>query len=139
MTNVEELLLQEQASAYEALILLDKTGHRFLFIVNEEGRLAGVLTDGDIRRGLLKGHNIHTAVVLFMRTQFVWLPVEATDREISAALSGNISFIPLLDKEGRLVDYSSLQHHRKYPVSQPLLDGNEETYVTECIRTRWAP
>lgn len=137
MTNVEELLLQEQASAYEALILLDKTGHRFLFIVNEEGRLAGVLTDGDIRRGLLKGHDIHTAVVLFMRTQFVWLPVEATDREISAALSGNISFIPLLDKEGRPVDYSSLQHHRKYPVSQPLLDGNEETYVTECIRTGW--
>jgi perosamine synthetase len=137
MTNVEELLLPEQASAYEALLLLDKTGHRFLFIVNEEGRLAGVLTDGDIRRGLLKGHDIHGAVALFMRKQFVSLPVEATDREISAALTGNILFLPLLDKEGRPVDYSSLQHHRKYPVSQPLLDGNEETYVTECIRTGW--
>jgi perosamine synthetase len=137
MTNLEELLLPEQASAYEALILLDKTGHRFLFIVDKEGRLAGVLTDGDIRRGLLKGHDVHAAVVLYMRKQFVSLPVEATDREISEALSGNISFVPLLDKEGRPVDYSSLQHHRKYPVSQPLLDGNEETYVTECIRTGW--
>jgi perosamine synthetase len=137
MTNVEELLLQEQASAYEALILLDKTGHRFLFIVDKEGRLTGVLTDGDIRRGLLKGHDVHTAIPQFTRKQFVWLPVEATDREISEALSDRISFIPLLDKKGRPVDYSSLQHHRKYPVSQPLLDGNEETYVTECIRTGW--
>lgn len=96
-----------------------------------------MLTDGDIRRGLLKGHDIHAAVVQFTRKQFVSLPVEATDREISEALSGNISFIPLLDKEGRPVDYSSLQHHRKYSVAQPLLDGNEETYVTECIRTGW--
>jgi perosamine synthetase len=137
MTNVEELLLQEQASVYEALILLDKTGHRFLFIVDKDGRLTGVLTDGDIRRGLLRGHDIHTAVAQFTHKKFVSLPVEATDREISEALCGNISFIPLLDKEGRPVDYSSLQHHRKYPVSQPLLDGNEETYVTECIRTGW--
>src|ERR1700730_7235246 len=137
MTNVEELLLQEQASVYEALILLDKTGHRFLFIVDKDGRLTGVLTDGDIRRGLLKGHDIHTAVAQFTHKKFVSLPVEATDREISEALCGNISFIPLLDNEGRPVDYSSLQHHRKYPVSQPLLDGNEETYVTECIRTGW--
>ncbi len=137
MTNVEELLLQEQASAYEALILLDRTGHRFLFIVDQGGRLTGVLTDGDIRRGLLKGYDIHTAVMQFMRKQFVSLPVEATDREISETLSDRISFIPLLDKEGRPVDYSSLQHHRKYPVAQPFFGGNEETYVTECIRTGW--
>jgi perosamine synthetase len=137
MTNVEELLLPEQASAYEALISLDKTGHRFLFVVDQRGRLTGVLTDGDIRRGLLKGHDIHSTVLEFTCKQFVSLPVEATDREISEALRGKITFIPLLDKEGHPVDYSSLQHHRKYPVSQPLLDGNEETYVAECIRTGW--
>ena len=137
MTNVEELLLPEQASGYEALILLDKTGHRFLFVVDQVGRLTGVLTDGDIRRGLLKGHDIQGAVVEFTCKQYVSLPVEATDREISEALRGKITFIPLLDKAGRPVDYSSLQHHRKYPVSQPLLDGNEETYVAECIRTGW--
>src|ERR1700719_1308195 len=101
MTNVEELLLPETASGYDALILLDRTGHRFLFIVDQGGRLSGVLTDGDIRRGLLKGHDIHTAVGQFARKQFVSLPVEATDRQISEALSGNISFVPLLDKGGR--------------------------------------
>jgi perosamine synthetase len=137
MTNVEELLLPEEASAYEGLILLDRTGHRFLFIVDGEGRLTGVLTDGDIRRGLLKGYDVHAPVLQFTRKRFVSLPVEASDREISEALTGNISFVPLLDNEGRPVDYSSLQHHRKYPVAQPLLDGNEETYVTECIRTGW--
>jgi len=137
MTNVEELLLQQRASAYEALTLLDKTGHRFLFIVDEDGRLAGVLTDGDIRRGLLKGIDVHSAVEQFARKDFVSLPVDATDQEISETLTARISFIPLLDKEGRPVDYSSLQHHRKYPVSQPLFDGNEENYVMECIRTGW--
>jgi len=137
MTDVEELLLQEQASIYDALILLDKTGHRFLFIVDERGRLTGVLTDGDIRRGLLKGQDIHNPVALCMRKNFVSLPVESTDQQISESLTGKISFIPLLDREGRPVDYSSLQHHRKYPVSQPLLDGNEENYVTECVRTGW--
>jgi perosamine synthetase len=137
MIGVEEILLRETASAYEALVMLDQTGNRFLFAVDGEGRLTGVLTDGDIRRGLLKGHDIHADVSCFMRRQFASLPVDATDREITAALVGRIFFLPLLDREGRPVDYSSLQRHRQYPVAQPILDGNEETYVTECVRTGW--
>jgi perosamine synthetase len=137
MTSIEELLLQEQASTYEALVLLDRTGDRFLFIVNKQGRLTGVLTDGDIRRGLLKGLGVRAPVVHFAQKEFVSLPVEATDETISATLNPRISFIPLVDREGRPVDYSSLQRHRKYPVSQPLFDGNEENYVMECIRTGW--
>jgi perosamine synthetase len=137
MNSVEEILLPEGASAYAALLLLDKTGNRFLFIVDEEGRLTGVLTDGDVRRGLLKGYDLETEVVRFMRREFVSLPVEATDLEITATLSERISFLPLLDPAGRPVDYSSLQRHRRYPVAQPLLGGNEELYVTECVRTGW--
>lgn len=137
MITIQEILLPESASAYAALTALDQTGNRFLFIVDSAGRLVGLLTDGDIRRGLLRGLDIHGLVADFMRREFVSLPVDATDREIGAALGGPIAFLPLLDAQGCPVDYASQQRHRRYPVAQPFLRGNEEAYITECVRTGW--
>jgi perosamine synthetase len=137
MTGVEEILVKQSASAHDALVLLDRTGNRFLFVVDDEGRMSGVLTDGDVRRGLLKGLDLDAEVSCFMRRDFVSLPMTASDAEISAILSERISFLPLLDDENRPVDYSSLWRHRRYPVAQPWLGGNEEVYVTECVRTGW--
>ena len=137
MITTEEIVLPESASAYEALTALDRMGNRFLFVVDAAGRLVGLLTDGDIRRGLLRGVDVHGTVAAFMRREFVSLPVDATDREIEQNLVGPIAFIPLLDTQGRPVDYASQQRHRRYPVAQPVLEGNEEAYITECVRTGW--
>lgn len=137
MITIQEILLPESASAYEALLKLDRTGNRFLFIVDNTGRLIGLLTDGDIRRGLLRGLDVRGGVTAFMPREFVSLPVEATDREIGETLVGPISFLPLLDAQGRPVDYASQQRHHRYPIAQPVLEGNEEAYITECVRTGW--
>lgn len=137
MKHFKEILLKQQRPAREALQQLDRTGNRFLLITDDEGRLTGVLTDGDVRRGLLKGHDLETATAVFMQRNYVALPVETGDAEITRALSDRISFLPLLDKNGKPVDYAGLHRHRNFPVAQPLLGGNEERYVTECIRTGW--
>lgn len=137
MITIQEILLPESATAHEALAALDRTGNRFLFIVDHQERLVGLLTDGDIRRGFLRGLDVRGPVTAFMQREFVSLPVEATDREIGATLAGPITFLPLLDAQGRPVDYASQQRHRRYPVAQPFLEGNEEAYITECVRTGW--
>jgi len=137
VTTIKDILIPRSATAYEALTALDRTGNRFLFIEDDVGRLVGVLTDGDIRRGLLRGLDVRGPVTSFMRRNFVSLPVDSTDLKINETLVGPISFLPLLDAEGRPVDYASQHRHRRYPVAQPALEGNEEAYITECVRTGW--
>ena len=102
-------------------------------VVDAGGVLVGVLTDGDIRRAMLRGQTPDEAVRLAMRTDFVSLRVEADTAEINHALSDRIAFVPLVDSAGRPGDFASHVRHRRFPVAEPLLDGNEAEYLLECV------
>ena len=132
-----DMLVGPATALREALARLDRLGLGFLMVVDDEGRLEAVLTDGDIRRALLRGVTIDDAVRLAMRPDCVSLHASATAAEINETLTERISFLPLVDDDGRPVDYASRDRHRRVPVAEPLLDANEEDYVLECIRSGW--
>lgn len=61
-----ELSLLSDASLKDALLALDKTAKQIILIVDGEDRLLGTLTDGDIRRALLKDIALNAPVTLAM-------------------------------------------------------------------------
>lgn len=132
-----DLAVPATTSLREALAPLDRSGLGFLLIVDEKGVLVGVLTDGDIRRALLRGGAPDDSVRDAMREDFVRLPVDASPADVNHALSDRVAFVPLVDDEGRPVDYASHARHRRVPVAEPLLDGNEAEYLLQCVRTGW--
>lgn len=50
---MKHLVLSENSTFREAIKLLDSNGNGFLAVVNENGQLVGILTDGDVRRAIL--------------------------------------------------------------------------------------
>ena len=62
MIKVEELFIEPTATVLETLRKLDETGQRILFIA-PQGKLKAVLTDGDLRRMLMKHPNIESVHV----------------------------------------------------------------------------
>jgi perosamine synthetase len=134
---MDRLVISVSASIRDALIALDGAGTGFLAVVDEAGRLAGVVTDGDIRRALLRGSDVDGSVRDAMTADCVALPVEASDAEIHRSVSGPISFVPLLDGDRRPVDWAGRSRHHRLPVMEPTLDGNELAYVEEAVQTGW--
>ena len=137
MSAIGDLLIQTGSPLPVALEVLDRTGLGFLLVVDEGGRLCGTMTDGDIRRALMRGALLGVAVDDVMQRGCVSLPVDADAQTINATLSETIEFIPLLDAVGRPVEYATLGRHRRVPVMEPLLTGNESAYVQECIDSGW--
>lgn len=135
--QIADLLVCRSVTLRAALEVLNRLGSGFVFAVDDEGKLAGVLTDGDIRRALLRDLCLDDRVEQAMQADCVKLPVESSAAEISGALTDVISFVPLVDRENRPVDYASRARQRRYPVMEPLLDGNEAAYVQECVRSGW--
>ena len=63
MRSYSEHLLKQGSTVKEALARLDVLAKdAILFIVDEENRLIGSLTDGDVRRGFLKGFGLENTV-----------------------------------------------------------------------------
>ena len=52
---MKDLFIQPNSSIKEALRQLDRTNKGCLVVVNKRNKLLGTLTDGDVRRVILKG------------------------------------------------------------------------------------
>ena len=55
-------LLPAEASLQDAIRSLDQTGLQITLVVARDGTLIGTVTDGDIRRGLLRGLELTSPV-----------------------------------------------------------------------------
>ena len=65
-------ILSPYSSISDALKVIEAT-HRRLACVIENKKLIGVITDGDIRRGLLKGYTTNTSVLDIMNKNFIYI------------------------------------------------------------------
>jgi len=135
--EIKNLIINKSSNLREALHRLDANGAGVLFIVEDTKQLLGVLTDGDVRRFLLSEMNLETAVTNVMNADFLSLPSSSDNSTILANLDDRIKIIPLLNDKGEVVDYASLNRLRRISIASPLLEGNELTYITECIKTNW--
>lgn len=75
-----------------------------LFVLNELNQLTGALTDGDIRRGLLKGLSVDDTVEHFMFRDFKYLlNNEFTLDQIRELKKKRIKLVPLVDDGMRII------------------------------------
>lgn len=135
--DVKELSIRSNCSIKNGLEQLNLSGLGTLFVINESDELIGILTDGDIRRALLKGYVLEDEIKFGMNPDFVSLPIETENAVILNAISDRIRLIPLVDEANTLIDYASITKIRRISVANPLLTGNELAYITDCIRTNW--
>jgi dTDP-glucose pyrophosphorylase len=93
--------IDAQASARDALKILDQLPDneiRTLFVL-EGKKLIGTITDGDIRRGLLRDREISESVTLYMNRNFKSLKKgNITPEILSAFRAQEIWFLPVLNE-----------------------------------------
>src|SRR5690349_17950452 len=53
--SLRRLLLAQDATLLEAMRVIDREGIELAFVADGRGRVVGTLSDGDIRRAILKG------------------------------------------------------------------------------------
>lgn len=135
--SIDKLLTPENASIKEALVVIDGNGLGIAFVVDSAGKLKGIVTDGNVRRALLRSATLEDSLMVAINTECFTFPVNTPTETIADQLSSRIRVIPLLDSEGRPVDYATQYRHHRFPIMEPLLAGNEMNYVIECIKTGW--
>ena len=88
----------------EVIDVIDKGACQVALIVDEFDRLIGTVTDGDIRRALLKGETLETPINRVMQHKFTALPDSATDSDAMLVMTREkLQQIPALDANGRVV------------------------------------
>ena len=136
LPELHDLIIQNRSPLRDALRLINDNGMRTCFVVEDQGILVGVLTDGDIRRSLLAGSTLNDDIARIIKREFVSVQSGSPIQEIQDALE-SIDVLPIVNASGQLVDYACHQRFHQIPLTEPVLDGNELEYVTDCITTSW--
>lgn len=102
----------------DALEIINREALRVALVVDDEQYLIGVVTDGDIRRGLLKNFSLEEPVSLVMNTNPMTARFGSSrDRMISLMEQRGILSLPLVDSLGKVVGLETLHsalHQPKY-------------------------
>ena len=106
-STIQRILISASVSLRDALVKLNETGLQILLIVDEGGRLIGVLTDGDVRRSLLRDISLDTPVAEVMNRNFKTLPEADAEKAHELLRRSKFNHLPIIDHEGKLVELVS--------------------------------
>ena len=102
--NLEGLVFSPTLTIKEAIHALDLNGTGILLIANTDNVLSGTVTDGDIRRGLLKGLNLDAQVKDIQNKECLVVTPDIEKHQILSLMHANkIKQIPVVDNQGKVL------------------------------------
>ena len=106
---LNRIIFQKEATLKEVLERFNETaihteGKGFAIITDKNGKCVGVVSDGDIRRQLLKGISIDSPVKTAMNRNFTFVPDRENPHRVLRQFDKNINNLPVMDANGKPID-----------------------------------
>ncbi len=103
---LDSVTLRPSASITEAIAELDKAGTGALVLCNQDRILIGLLTDGDIRRAILRGLAMDTACEsIASREPLTVTSSLSTGGALELMVKHDINHLPVVDGTGRVIRF----------------------------------
>jgi NDP-sugar pyrophosphorylase family protein len=96
-------IINENCSIKDAIENLNKCGIKIVLITNENAKFLGTLSDGDIRRGLLKGMSLDSSIKDIIFKKPVTVKNDTTREAVLKLMVDNkIQQVPIIDDNGHV-------------------------------------
>ena len=100
----QQAILKTDTTIGEAIRNLDQVAIKIVLVCNEAGILEGTVSDGDIRRGLLKGLNMDSPILSVTHRNALVVPPDFSREMVMQLMVANkIHQIPVLDEERHVI------------------------------------
>ncbi|MBF8983790.1 nucleotidyltransferase family protein [Lutibacter sp. B2] len=101
--DIKSIIISDEISIKEAMFKIDKTSKKILIVADDDNRVLGVITDGDLRRWILKNGDLNKDVSHIMNTNPTLVRIGEEDRALSIMKSKFIDAIPVVDQDNKVV------------------------------------
>ncbi|MCP4712195.1 MAG: CBS domain-containing protein, partial [Planctomycetes bacterium] len=136
--RIEIMSVLHTATIRDALQAIDSGALGMAFLVDAQTqKFMGLVTDGDVRRALLKGYGLASPVSSVPRPEPKMAHIDMSLEEVAALFSDPVRVVPLLDDDAQVVDLAIFDRRMRLPVAEPILGEKELLYISECVLTGW--
>jgi len=104
MKNFDKIKLKTNSTIKQALGIIDSGAMQIALVLDKDNKLLGTVTDGDIRRGLLRGLTLENSIEsIIYKTPTVCTINDSKEDILKIAVEKKLYQIPIVDLEGVLV------------------------------------
>ena len=126
MRDWTKTLVRPEASIRNAIEAIDNSALRIALVADADRRLHGVVTDGDVRRGLLRGFSVEDPIQHILNPAPTVVGREENREAVLALMKRkNLLQIPVVDRKGRVVGLEVL-----FELVQP---GDRDNWVVLMV------
>ena len=109
MKNWKDAVISPETTLREALSRIDSSGAQLAIVIDSKGRLRGTLSDGDIRRALLRDVDLSITTAEIMNSKPIVADAACPRQEVLALMRSNVlHHIPLVDEDGVVLQVITL-------------------------------
>lgn len=104
MERVRKILIKPSFTVKQTLKQMDAMGEKTLFVVNDRNELLGSVTDGDVRRWILKGKGLGEIISLVMNRNPITLTKDfVRERVKQLMIKQGIECLPVIEENKKVV------------------------------------
>ena len=141
--DLKRYCVRNDATLFEGIQSLENSEAGFSVVVDADGIIQGVLTDGDVRRALLAGNALTQPLLPYVHTDFLSVGEGATRTEVLDLMQAlKIRHVPVLDCECRLTGIhllSSIIGSRERPNWAVIMAGGKGTRLGDLTKNTPKP
>ncbi|MFK2827247.1 nucleotidyltransferase family protein [Bacillus sp. B190/17] len=105
MKKWKEILILPKTTIIQTMDIINRSSLQFAVVINENMQLLGTVTDGDIRRGLLKGMPLDTPIQKVMNESPVYETSEKEPFYFKESMrKRNLKQLPIVNREKQIQD-----------------------------------
>lgn len=119
MDEWKKILVTPQTEIHKAIEIIDRNALQIALVVDQNHKLLGTVTDGDVRRGLLRGISLDCPVQQVMNKSPVTIPIIKDKKSVLNILKINkLRHLPVVDDSGYLIGIESLDDLLQSPKNE---------------------
>ena len=126
MANISNHIIKRTDSVKDVLKKLDfLASDAIVFLVDDDKKLIGTITDGDIRRGILKGFSLDDDITNYIQTNPKYIiKGNYSIEQLAEWRNNNFKIIPVVDTEKRIVDIINFRLQKSFlPIDAVIMAG----------------
>jgi len=110
MTDLTHVVVREGVTLRQALEAMTRSGKQIVLVVDVDQRLVGVITDGDVRRAMLRGATLDAKVEDVVNRKPLTFPAGLPPAEALALMrERSVRHLPVLDADHRVLGLLRLE------------------------------
>ena len=143
MTILNSILIRVQSTIIEALNHFEKIKYKTLFVIDQDAKFIGTMSEGDVRRALINGKSVAGSIDKVYNKDPIFLYADKDNSNTYAKLEKKTSLgyffelLPVVDGDMKVVSYHEYKKSFYANIASPYFGGNELLNVVDCISKNW--